>query len=110
MPDGTNTGIIHPDALKAARKRQQMNQQDLADKIGCTKDTVSRWERGTSRRVRYHLRQPLCDALRVPWTKLTKQPEQNSGNPKDSLGRSTWIKTPVRKETRTSLQLVARTV
>ena len=84
-----------------------MNQQDLADKIGCTKDTVSRWERGTSRRVRSHLRQPLSDALRIPWKKLTEQPEQTSESPKDSLGLSTWIKTPIRKDARTSLQLVA---
>ncbi len=106
MPDGHDTDLIHPKALKDARKRQSMTQEQLAKAAGCTKDTVSRWERGTSRRVRSHLRGPLCDALRVKWEKLTVPPERTSDRPEDEFGH-TWIKMSVRKRVRAALQLVA---
>ncbi len=72
-------GIICPEALKAYRKRANgkrgFTQVQLAEKIGCSKDTVSRWERGTGSRVRAHLREPLCKALGVEWDILTKPPD-----------------------------------
>ena len=73
---------INPKALKAIRKQRRMTQQQLADAIrakfkGCTKDTVSRWERGKSLRVRGHLREGLCDVLRVEWEQLTEPPNQS---------------------------------
>lgn len=69
---------LNPAALKAARKRANgkrgFTQQQLAERIGCGKDTVSRWERGESRRVRAHLREPLCKALGVEWEALITPP------------------------------------
>ena len=106
MPDAPRTGTIHPEALKAARERQQMTQEQLAKAAGCTKDTVSRWERGTSKRVRSHLRKPLCNALGVKWEKLTTSPERISDQPRDIFGQ-TLIKMLVSKRARAALQLVA---
>ena len=57
--------VINPKALRTARKRRNMTQEKLAEAVKCTKDTVSRWERGTSRKVRSRLRDPLCTALGV---------------------------------------------
>ena len=67
-----------PAALKAARKRANgkrgFTQKQLAERIHCSKDTVSRWERGKAHRVRAHLREPLCKALGVEWDTLTTPP------------------------------------
>ena len=101
------TDAINPQALKAARKRRGMSQQQLADAVhaiakGCTKDTVSRWERGKTLSVRSYLRKPLCDVLRVKWEKLTEptdQPEDIAGDAKSKVS--------IGKSVRTSLQLVA---
>ena len=69
---------LNPAALKAARKRANgkrgFTQEQLAERVGCGKDTVSRWERGESRRVRAHLREPLCKALGVEWEALITPP------------------------------------
>ena len=61
---------IDPDALKAARERRGLTQAQLADALGCGKDTVSRWERGQSRRLRPRHRESLCAALGVRWRAL----------------------------------------
>ncbi len=50
MPDITDK--LNRETLKAIRGRRGLTQQQLADAIKCTKDTVSRWERGISSRVR----------------------------------------------------------
>lgn len=102
MPDKTDAGKFHPEALRAARKNLGMSQQQLADAIKCTKDTVSRWERGTTRDIRPHLRKPLCDALKVKWEKLTKAPEQGPERPGD-----TKLSLPVKMHARSSLYFVA---
>lgn len=102
MPNTADT--INPQALKAARKRHGLSQQQLAEAIGCTKDTVSRWERGASSMVRSHLRKPLSDVLRVKWEELTKPADQTSD-------ASTFLNPTVRvliaEHARASLQLVA---
>ena len=87
---------INPQALKAARKRRGMSQLELAKATGCTKDTVSRWERGISRRVRTHLRKPLCNALRIKWGKLTRPTDQSQDlagdvTTKVSIAKDAWI-------------------
>ena len=102
MPDTTDAGTIHPEALKAARKRRGMSQEQLAETIGCTKDTVSRWERGKSCRVRAHLRKRLCEALGVRWEKLTAPPRPSSQTP--GVVR---INLPISMDANTSLHLVA---
>ena len=93
---------INPQALKLARKRRGWTQQELADAVQCTKDTVSRWERGKSRRVRAHLRQNLCGALRITWEKLT-EPADPSKNLTDDVTTTVSIS----KHVRTSLDIVA---
>ena len=97
---------IHPEALLKARKRQRMTQQQLADFVGCTKDTVSRWERGTTRRVRSHLRLRLCEALRTEWSGLCEPPDRDADNPQESTGR-TRVKVSIEKRVQTALRLVA---
>lgn len=94
---------INPLALKTARKRRGLTQGQLARDIKCSKDTVSRWERGKSRRVRSHLRKPLCDALQVTWKRLT---EPTIGKRQHLTGDVT-TKVSIRKDMRASLQLVA---
>ena len=93
---------INPQTLKFARKRQRKTQQQLADAIGCTKDTISRWECGKSKRVRSHLREPLCKVLRMKWEKLIEPTEQ-----KKIIHRDYTTKVSISREVRTSLQLVA---
>ena len=102
MPDSTDT--INPQALRAARKRHGLSQQQLAEAIGCTKDTVSRWERGASSTVRSHLRKPLSDVLRVKWEDLTKPADQTS-DVFTSLNPT--VRVSIAEHARASLQLVA---
>ena len=94
MPNESDA--INPQALRVYRKRGRLTQQQLADAIHCAKDTVSRWERGKSRRVRSHLKDPLCRALRVSWDKLTESPDQSTGGDtiKVTVGRN--VQTPLR--------------
>ena len=93
---------INPRALKNARKRRGLTQGQLATAIGCTKDTVSRWERGKTRRVRAHLREPLCEVLQVTWTRLTAPTNQRQHRAADVT-----FNVSIRKDVRASLQLVA---
>ena len=93
---------INPRALKTARKRRSLTQGQLARVIGCSKDTVSRWERGKSRCVRSHLRQPLCDALQVTWNRLTERTKERR-----HLTGDVTINVSIRKDARASMQFVA---
>ena len=115
MPDATVDGTIHPEALKTARESQNMTQQQLADAVGCygagrcTKDTVSRWERGTSPRVQSRYREPLRAALGVKeWEDLTKPPKRTADAPEDKdVPYHVWIKFLAGKGMHTALHLVA---
>ena len=104
MSDQPGNDMINPNSLRAARKRREMTQEDLAYALKCSKDTVSRWERGTSKRVRPRYRDTLCDTLRVKWEKLTTPPEQHEG----SLYRSLMAKVPISRKFRTSVLLAAK--
>lgn len=73
-----DTDRIDPDALRAARERRGLTQAQLADALGCDKDTVSRWERGRSRRLHPRHRESLCAALGVGWHALA---DAGSGAP-----------------------------
>ncbi|MYD93241.1 MAG: helix-turn-helix transcriptional regulator [Chloroflexi bacterium] len=95
---------INPQALRAARKRRKLSQQQLADAIRCTKDTVSRWERGKSSRVRSHLREPLCKTLHVTWDQLTGPAEPAGGA---SAYLNPTIRVSIAEHARVSLQLAA---
>ena len=97
---------IHPEALRRARRRQKKTQEQLAEALGCTKDTVSRWERGKTQRVRSHLREPLCEVLRTDWSSLCKPPDQHADSPQDST-RRTRVKVSIGKHVQTALHLVA---
>ena len=102
MPDTVDA--INPLALKAARKRLGLSQQQLADTIRCTKDTISRWERGTSSRVRSHLRGPLCKTLQLSWEQLTNPADQTS----DALAAlNPTVRVSIAEHARAALQLVA---
>lgn len=76
--DTTDADRIDPEALKAARERRGLTQSQLAETIGCGKDTVSRWERGYSVRLHPHHRESLCAALGVGWPALA---DAGSGAP-----------------------------
>ncbi len=102
MPDAADA--INRQTLQVERKRHGLSQQQLAVAIGCTKDTVSRWERGTSSRVRPHLRKPLCKALHVTWEQLTKPADRTSG---ESAYLNPTIKASIGERVRTPLQLAA---
>ena len=65
---------MHPKALKAFRDKRGWTQEQLADKCGCTKETVSRWERGKIGRVRSHSRERLIKVLGVTWEEITRAP------------------------------------
>ena len=86
-----DTGGIDPDALKAARERRGLTQAQLAEALGCGKETVSRWERGRSRRLHPRHRESLCQALRVRWDALANAdpgaPDGISGDEVDTAFR-----------------------
>ncbi len=107
MADANDINAIHPEALKRARKRRGMTQEQLAVAIGCTKDTVNRWERGRSRRVRSHLREPLRKELGVRWETLTEPPESDPDDPHGVVER-VQIGVPIGRADRNSLHLVAK--
>ncbi|MDE0172015.1 MAG: helix-turn-helix transcriptional regulator [Defluviicoccus sp.] len=76
--DTPDADDIDPAALKAARERRGLTQAQLADALGCGKETVSRWERGRSRRLHPRHRESLCATLGVGWPALA---DAGSGAP-----------------------------
>ena len=97
--------MIQPTALKTARKRKGLTQEQLAEAVKCTKDTVSRWERGTVQAVRRSYREALCKALGTTWSKLTAPaPEETES---DRLFGRVAVSASIRAHGRAALQLVA---
>ena len=102
------TDDINPAELRKALRRQHLTQQALADEIGCTKDTVNRWMRGKTRRVRSHLRPRLEEALNVPFETLTRPPESVDPGWHDETSRKpVEMRFSLRSEIRAALRLVA---
>ena len=100
-PDAPATDRIDPEALRAARERRGLTQSQLAEAIGCGKDTVSRWERGYSRRIQPRHRETLCAALGVDWAALAEESEP------DDIPGFVRIDAPVAMRVRTAFELVA---
>lgn len=65
---------INPEALRKARKDRRLTQMELAEKCKCSKESISRWERGEIDNVRSHSREKLTKALGVEWEQLTRPP------------------------------------
>ncbi len=76
----------------------------LAEKVECTKDTVSRWERGTTRRIRARLREKLCKVLAVGWQSLIEPPRQHKEPEK--LPGYVHMRFRVAKKVQTAFRLV----
>ena len=61
--------------IKAVRLRRGMSQQELADAIGVTKSTISKYEKG-QREPKYNVLRGIAAALGVDWTDLVPADEQ----------------------------------
>lgn len=48
---------VTPEEIRALRERLGLTQQQMADKIGTTNTTISRWELGTARPRGLYLRE-----------------------------------------------------
>ena len=55
--------------IKAVRLKRGMSQQELADAIGVTKSTISKYEKG-QREPKYNVLRAIAAALGVDWTDL----------------------------------------
>ncbi|MBI3789942.1 MAG: helix-turn-helix transcriptional regulator [Gemmatimonadetes bacterium] len=64
--------------LKAARLAAGLSQEELAAKAGTRQATISKMERGETRRVDLDLLERIADVLRVPASTLLRQSHQKS--------------------------------
>ena len=96
---------INSEVLKAWRQKRGWTQKQLADRLKCSSDQVSRWERGKSQNVRSHLRKALTKTFGVEWEELTKFPKE-SGKTTDNIF-NVQLNVRVRHWERTALQLVS---
>lgn len=64
-------------SLRDERMRRHWSQQELADKIGATLNTVSRWERGLTKCSPY-FRKKLCEVFGKNAQELWLIPENES--------------------------------
>ena len=107
MPDAPRTGTIHPEALKAARERQNMTQEQLRQSRRVHQGHCQPVGTGALPGVCGPISANPCgDALGVKWEKLTTSPERTSDQPRDIFGQ-TLMKMLVSKRARAALQLVA---
>ena len=58
--------------LKELRIEKMLSQQELHERSGVARDTISRLERGTSRDAQYRTIRRLADALEVPYRELLR--------------------------------------
>jgi transcriptional regulator with XRE-family HTH domain len=70
--------ILNPDTLKAVRNEKNLSRAELAEKCGCTLETVGRWERGKAKATQQRLKDALCEALDVPWEALCRPHQPKS--------------------------------
>lgn len=61
--------------IKAVRLKRGMSQQELADTIGVTKSTISKYEKG-QREPKYNVLRAIAAALGVDWTDLVPAEDQ----------------------------------
>lgn len=61
--------------IKAMRLKRGMSQQELADAIGVTKSTISKYEKG-QREPKYNVLRKIAATLGVDWTDLVPADEQ----------------------------------
>lgn len=94
---------INAEALKAWRKKRGWTQKQLAERLKCSPDQVSRWERGKSQNVHSHLREALIKAFGVEWEELTIPPK-DSGKSADNIF-DVQLNVRVSHSQRTALQL-----
>ena len=68
------------------RREQNLTQQQLAEKIGVSNKTVSKWETGKTM-PDYSVVEPLCEALNISVSELIagkeKDPEENNSSQED---------------------------
>ena len=55
--------------LKEVREKKGMTQQELADKIGCVRQTISMIENGNNQ-LTVEMAKKISKVLKVKWTKL----------------------------------------
>ncbi len=107
MSNIAKAGAINPDALKTYRKKAgYQTQRQLAEKIGCQVDQVSRWETGRTKKPRSYLLKRLTDALGASWEDLTRPPEKADNEESRNLS-TTQLNVRVRNSTRTALELMS---
>jgi transcriptional regulator with XRE-family HTH domain len=63
---------VDVDRLKELRVEKMLSQQELAEKSGVARDTISKLERGASKSARYSTIHKLAAALGVPYRELMK--------------------------------------
>jgi transcriptional regulator with XRE-family HTH domain len=96
---------LNAETLKTFRKRRGWSQDELAEKSDCSKEQISRWERGETVRIRKTSRERLCKALGVKWEELTKRSEESETD--SWLEPTIRLNDRVRQSTRTGLELVS---
>jgi putative zinc finger/helix-turn-helix YgiT family protein len=63
-------GLLTPQEIQKGRSGLEMTQQMLAEQLGVTKDTISRWETGGVIQSR-----AMDNLLRLSWTECHEDPE-----------------------------------
>ena len=69
------------------RKEKKLTQEDLATKLGITKNAVSKWERGISM-MDMSLLIPVCDILEISITELLNGERINDNSLKEQTEKA----------------------